>query len=512
MNPTALIRSTSSLNRISRSFTGFSSGITRSSFLARNIAKRINEDNRFKKNIIETEKTFFRKREERKLRKRREDSIEATNINVGSIIRKQSKILGDSGKGFFTRLLDFLGLTILGWVLTNVPKIIKSITNLVNKVRDLTTSLRNHIDNIRLFLNGMKDKLIEIRDRFNPFNFEETINNSEKDFRSINEKVGLLNLEFISAVNEYANTSDLAEVVDQSLNIPSPDDFQDFEDEDPSLDDQVEEDETEGITTMATGGLLREGETAIVGDDPTGQGKESRELIVADKDLQVIPNNVLNSLESIASNISGEKNNEALVSNQNKIIKEKKEIAILERLLSGAEERLKQYIIDDDAKRKAGVNKKIMFYKDSIAAKKNDLKDLEKMLEFEKSRQIIEATIGSKNFEDNITNITEQFKNTAEDLKPELKDASDNIKDVIDTPEVQDKIESIKTKMKGIIKEITPERRGQIITIPIDSNSLGSSTVIPVPMKQESNNGGRSDRLNTNEYYKHLIALITAYT
>jgi len=511
MNPTALIRSTSSLNRISRSFTGFSSGITRSSFLARNIAKSINEDNRFKKNIIETEKTFFRKREERKLRKRREDSIEATNINVGNILKKQSNILGDAGKGFFTRLLDFLGLTILGWVLTNVPTIIKSITNLVDKVRDLTTSLRNHIGNIRSFLNGMKDKLIEIRDSFNPFNFEETINSSEKDFISINQKIGLLNLEFLSAVNEYANTSDLADVVDQSLNIPSADDFEDFEDFE---DDQVEEDETEGITTMATGGLLKEGETAIVGDDPTGQGKESRELIVADKDLQVIPNNILGSLESIASNISGEKTKEALVSNQDKITKQKKEIAILEKLLSSAEERLKQYIIDDDAKRKANVNKKITFYKNSIAAKKNDLKEFEERLkvDLEKSRQIIEATVGSKNFEDKFTNITEQFKNTAEEIKPELKDTSDQIKNVIDTPEVQDKIESIKTKMEGIIKEITPERRGQIITIPIDSNSSGSSTVIPVPMKQESNNGGRSDRLNTNEYYKHLIALITAYT
>ena len=80
---------------------------------------------------------------------------------------------------------------------------------------------------------------------------------------------------------------------------------------------------------MATGGLLKEGETAIVGDDPTGQGKESRELIVADKDLQVIPNNILGSLEtleSIASNISGEKTKEALVSNQNKSQKRKKKL------------------------------------------------------------------------------------------------------------------------------------------------------------------------------------------
>ena len=515
MNPTALIRSTSSLNRISRSLTGFSSGITRASFLSRNIAKSINEDNRFKKSVIETEKTFFRKRAEARLRKRREDRIESSSLNVGNILKKQSKVLGDTSKGFFTRLLDFLGLTILGWILTNIPKIIKSITNLVSRIKELSTSLRGHIDNIRSFLGAMGEKLIEIRDRFNPFDFEDSISKGEKEFKSINRNIASLNTEFVAAVNNYTDTSDLKDLVAENLNLPSS------EEQDEGQDDE-EVDEFEGITTMATGGLLKEGETAIVGDDPTGQGKESRELIVADKDLQVIPNNVLGSLESIASNISGEKTKEALVSNQNKITKEKKEIALYENLLLKAQERLKQYIIDDDAKRKAGVSRKITFYKNIIAAKKNELEEFEEKLEIEKSRQIIEATVGSKNFEGKFTqfnsgltpaisSLMEQLKNTGEEIKPQLKDAHDQIKEVIDTPEVQDKIQSIKTKMKGVVEEITPERKGQIITIPIGSNSSNPFTAIPVPMK-ESHKGGRSKQLNTNEYYKHLITLVTAYT
>ena len=96
-------------------------------------------------------------------------------------------------------------------------------------------------------------------------------------------------------------------------------------------------------------------------------------------------------------------------------------------------------------------------------------------------------------------------------IKPQLKDASDQISDVIDTPEIQDKIQSIKSQMQGVIKEITPERKGQIISIPIGSNSSSPLTV-PVPMKQESQRSGGSKGLNTNEYYKHFIALITAYT
>lgn len=499
MNPTALIRSTSSLNRISRSLTGFSSGITRASFLSRNIAKSINEDNRFKKSVIETEKTFFRKRAEARLRKRREDRIESSSLNVGNILKKQSKVLGDTSKGFFTRLLDFLGLTILGWILTNIPKIIKSITNLVSRIKELSTSLRGHIDNIRSFLGAMGEKLIEIRDRFNPFDFEDSISKGEKEFKSINRNIASLNTEFVAAVNNYTDTSDLKDLVAANLNLPGNEEQ-----------DDEEVDEFEGITTMATGGLLKEGETAIVGDDPTGQGKESRELIVADKDLQVIPNNVLGSLESIASNISGEKAKEALLSNQDELTKVKKIISQQERSIKNALGNLKigeEYNINNPPSRND--------YPRTVSGRRQFTKDFKQWIKDNplgtKFGQKVEPSNTISELTPAISSLMEQLKNTGEEIKPQLKDAHDQIKEVIDTPEVQDKIQSIKTKMKGVVEEITPERKGQIITIPIGSNSSNPFTAIPVPMK-ESHKGGRSKQLNTNEYYKHLITLVTAYT
>ena len=502
MNPTALIRSTSSLNRISRSLTGFSSGITRASFLARNIAKSINDDNRFKKSVIETEKTFFRKRAEARLRKRREDRIESSSLNVGNILKKQSKVLGDSSKGFFTRLLDFLGLTILGWILTNIPKIIKSITNLVNRIKELSISLRGHIDNIRSFLGAMGEKLIEIRDRFNPFDFEDSISKGEKEFKSINRNIASLNTEFVAAVNNYTDTSDLKDLVAANLNLPNNEEQ-----------DDEEVDEFEGITTMATGGLLKEGETAIVGDDPTGQGKESRELIVADKDLQVIPNNILGSLEtlqSIASNISGEKAKEALLSNQDELTKVKKIISQQERSIKNALGNLKigeEYNINNPPSRND--------YPRTVSGRRQFTQDFKQWIKDNplgtKFGQKVEPSNTISELTPAISSLMEQLKNTGEEIKPQLKDTHDQIKEVIDTPEVQDKIQSIKTKMKGVVEEITPERKGQIITIPIGSNSSNPFTVIPVPMK-ESHKGGRSKQLNTNEYYKHLTTLVTAYT
>ena len=71
MDPQALIQSTSSLNNISRSFNGLAAGITRSSFLAKSIVKTVKADNIGKKKLIASDGTFFKRRRESFLRKKR---------------------------------------------------------------------------------------------------------------------------------------------------------------------------------------------------------------------------------------------------------------------------------------------------------------------------------------------------------------------------------------------------------------------------------------------------------
>ena len=58
----------------------------------------------------------------------------------------------------------------------------------------------------------------------------------------------------------------------------------------------------------------------------------------------------------------------------------KKEIAVLEKLLSDAEIRLEQHTIDDNASAKAGVDRKIQLYKGTLASKKNELTSYENLM------------------------------------------------------------------------------------------------------------------------------------
>tara|TARA_Y100000766_G_scaffold10117_1_gene7407 strand:- start:4373 stop:5791 length:1419 start_codon:yes stop_codon:yes gene_type:complete len=472
MAKTPLVSSADSLTNISKSLTTFASSMSKSSLLARNIAKSLNKDNIFKNQVISDDESFFVKRRQSFLRRKREEEIEA---NSTSAIKAPGKAIKNAAKGFLGRLMDFFALTMLGWAIFQIPKIIKGIGDLINRMGKLKDILAGFISGSVEMFNVMAEKLDGVLSFIFQFDFEKDRDEISKNVDTLNRRFGIMTGDLTAGINEYVSYAD--QVDKETAALPDPEDQEEEEekgwfgkftdwaitpveengDVEDTGTDEVEEvtDEFEGIETMATGGLLKKGETAVVGDDPSGQGKESKELIVADSDLQVIPNNILGALESISSNISGEKTKEVLVSNQNKITKEQKEIALYENLLLKAEERLKQYIIDDDVKRKAGVSRKITFYKNLIASKKKK----------KKKKMVISPPADVSNF---------------------------------------------KEKLKVVTETLQPERKSQIITVPIPTQSSNKQNM---NVNISEGSGSRVSRgVNIKEYYKHLSTLITAYT
>ena len=160
MDPNALISSTTSLNKISRSFSGLSAGITKSSFLTRSIAKTINTENRNKKKLISSDASFFRSRREGILRRKREDAVEAQGLQ-GSL-KQRGKVIKDTGKGFLGRILSFLGIVLIGFVASRLPAILKAVTGLVKRIQQAVGILTGFINGVVGIFTGMGEKLTEI--------------------------------------------------------------------------------------------------------------------------------------------------------------------------------------------------------------------------------------------------------------------------------------------------------------------------------------------------------------
>ena len=124
----SLLRSSINIKNISRSVSSFSTGFIKAQGIATSIQKQTEEDSQYKSTLIRSDDSYFRKRQENIKRKDREDEIEAST--VGGAIRRTGSVASKSTRGFLGRILDTIGVLFVGWMLTTLPALNKSIGKL----------------------------------------------------------------------------------------------------------------------------------------------------------------------------------------------------------------------------------------------------------------------------------------------------------------------------------------------------------------------------------------------
>ena len=503
MDPNALASSTTSLNRISRSFSGLSTGIVKSSFLTRSIAKTINTENRNKQKLISSDDTFFRRRREGILRRKREDAIEAQGLQ--GAIKQRGKVIKDTGKGFLGRILSFLGIVLIGFLSTRLPQILKAITGLVKRIQQAVGILTGFIDGVVGIFTGMGEKLTEIVGMFTGFNFSGSEENSKKSLQKVNEDINNLNRGFINSVNQYRDDSELDDTIKQinekrrerpwwdPLGVfEKPEEKTDEElynesksDDDKSWNELKEEEKQEFLeknaemeaakeldfTTLNQGGELKKGEAAIVGDDAKGRGK-NRELFIPNQDGFVFPNNITEKFLEASSFLESKKNKFDLEPEEG--------YANIEGMFSGFGV---ESSISKSTKNKIDPSS---IFGGSMTSDMGGSVDVE--------------------------GVMNSLMGISKSLMPQMESVANELKDVIDTPEIQTKFESVKNDMQGILGEITPKRKGTTIMMPMPQGGQSQSMNSPQGGSADSIGLGVPSSVNIKEYYKHITTLVTAYS
>ena len=156
----SLLKSSISINSIKDSVTSFTKGLSKSRDIASNIIKQTRESNNFKRTLIGKDNEFFRKRRENVRRKQREDELESSTVS--GVTKKQGNVVTRSTKGFLGRILDFFGIILIGWFVTNLPKILKSLSGLINIIRKTIGVLTGYIDGIKDFIVGFGRGIAEV--------------------------------------------------------------------------------------------------------------------------------------------------------------------------------------------------------------------------------------------------------------------------------------------------------------------------------------------------------------
>ena len=149
----SLFKSSISIKSIGDSIQKFSEGLRSARKNADETIKTSRQKNIFKRKLIRNDNIFFRKRQENIKRKDREDELEASSTQ--GVPKTQGSILAKSTRGFLGRMLDFIGILLIGWAIQNLPKIISGINGLIKRISSVTGILSLFVDGIKFVLGGI---------------------------------------------------------------------------------------------------------------------------------------------------------------------------------------------------------------------------------------------------------------------------------------------------------------------------------------------------------------------
>ena len=149
----SVLKSSISIKSIADTVVKFRESLSSARSSAQDAQQQLRETNQFKRTLIRQDNIFFRRRQENIRRKDREDELEASSVQGTS--KRQGSMLAKSTRGFLGRILDFLGILLLGWAATNLPKILMGINKLIGNIRRVGGILG-------AFVNGVKDVVLGI--------------------------------------------------------------------------------------------------------------------------------------------------------------------------------------------------------------------------------------------------------------------------------------------------------------------------------------------------------------
>lgn len=211
----SLFKSSISIKSIGDSIQKFSEGLRSARKNADETIKTSRQKNIFKSKLIRNDNLFFRKRQENIKRKDREDELEASSTQ--GVPKTQGSILAKSTRGFLGRMLDFIGILLIGWAIQNLPKIISGINGLIKRISSVTGILSLFVDGIKFVLGGIGTLLQNAISSLLRFDFLSQKKEVESGLESANSGLAQARNELNTAASDFQQP--------ESYGLPNPPGF-----------------------------------------------------------------------------------------------------------------------------------------------------------------------------------------------------------------------------------------------------------------------------------------------
>jgi hypothetical protein len=210
----SLLKNSDSLGNIRSSLMSFGEGLRSANSASNNIITGLNVNNREKQRAILRKSELFASRREAVRRKEREDVIEAGKLP--SIVGSATRTISRSSKGFLGRVMDFVGTIFIGWMLTNLPMIIKSVQQLIGRIQELRQVLQSWLDNVSEFYQDFTAQLDTYLDRINGVLNDGTVGEAEKNNQKMESSIRSLEGD-LNRMIQFFKDFDLAKFIKESI-------------------------------------------------------------------------------------------------------------------------------------------------------------------------------------------------------------------------------------------------------------------------------------------------------
>ena len=256
----SVLRSSISLESIRKTTNNFSEGITKSQKSAAEIVKQTNESNKFKRTLIRKDNEFFARRRENVRRKDREDELEASGTR--GVAKRSGSIVGASTRGFLGRIIDFFGIVLIGFFVTQLPAIIKRFEILFKIIGKFLQVLKFFTDGIANILVDIEEGVSRLIGKFRGVDLQDTETKLRNQIEDTEGGLRLLDQDLTRSANLFVDPRNIGQKEDFYQN---PDIIEDFQVTDSDTknkqqnQEQKNEEETEGNVEGVEGKFVVDG-------------------------------------------------------------------------------------------------------------------------------------------------------------------------------------------------------------------------------------------------------------
>ena len=268
----SLLKSSISIKSIGDTASSFFKGFRLARKNANEIVENTRESNKFKSTLIRQDNIFFRRRQENIRRKDREDELEASSVQGAP--KTQGAILAKSSRGFLGRILNFIGILLIGWAIENLPKILNGIQSLIRNITKVGGILGFFVDGVKNILGGIGTLIGETISKITGFDFLAGKKEVEDGLESAQTNVLKAQNELAESANIFSDAENFGLPEPPGFDVPTETTVNAQKDEtgttDPLEKDQIETSEKEidsSIEGISNNLSVGEGEEVVEEDN-----------------------------------------------------------------------------------------------------------------------------------------------------------------------------------------------------------------------------------------------------